>query len=391
MQSYWQIVAPKSLPALQGHRDTDIAIVGGGYTGCWLAYWLRDSGLRVTVVEREFPGFGASGRNGGLLLQGPAQLLGEASRLIGTQAALQFLLLTRRTFEWLEPLRTQYDLDYRQTGSLYLGGDLGENPVIESTVDLFQEAGIPAYLLERREQPASLQNLGYGLGAYFPSDGMVHPLKLITALLSEAQAHGVQVFAHTAVEQYEEDAKGITLLGSDFQLSASRVVIATNAYTGSWFPMLNAALNPVRGQVSASEPVVPLDYPYPVYADHGFNYWHQRPNGSIILGGFRDIALQEEVGTSLQLHGRIQAALTDFLTALAGKPVKVAQRWAGIMAMTPDHLPYVGPLTGRIWIAAGYNGHGSTVAPVLSRMIRDALLDGTPIFAPYDVRRLYLH
>ncbi len=260
MHSYWQIVAPKSLPALQGHHDTDIAIVGGGYTGCWLAYWLRDSGLRVTVVEREFPGFGASGRNDGLFLQGPAQLLGEASRLIGTQAALQFLLLTRRTFEWLEPLRTQYDLDYRQTGSLYLGGDLGENPVIESTVDLFQEAGIPAYLLEKREQPASLQNLGYGLGAYFPSDGMAHPLKLITALLSEAQAHGVRVFAHTAVEHYEEDAKGITLLGSDFQLSATRVVIATNAYTGSWFPMLNAALNPVRGQVLASEPAVPLDY-----------------------------------------------------------------------------------------------------------------------------------
>jgi glycine/D-amino acid oxidase-like deaminating enzyme len=58
--------------------------------------------------------------------------------------------------------------------------------------------------------------------------------------------------------------------------------------------------------------------------------------------------------------------------------------------MTPDHLPYVGPLTDRIWTVAGYNGHGSTVAPVLSRMIRDALIDGTPIFSPYDVRRLHL-
>ena len=88
----------------------------------------------ATVVEREFPGFGASGRNGGLLLQGPAQLLGEATRLIGTQAALQFLLLTRRTrrihFTALlgktAQKRTPYDPLAPECWSAYDGEDSGQ-------------------------------------------------------------------------------------------------------------------------------------------------------------------------------------------------------------------------------------------------------------------------
>ncbi len=389
MQSYWQDYAQTALPALQGAHETDIAIVGGGYTGCWLAYWLRDSGLRVTILEAEFPGFGASGRNGGLLLQGPAQLLGEARDLMGEDAARELLHMTRRTFDWIEPLRARYDLDYHRTGSLYLGGDEGERAVIEKTVKMMQEEGISARIMESREQPASLQSLGYSVGAFFPDDGMVHPLKLINALLAESQAHGTQVYAHSPVERTEEDDRGVRLVGPNFHVFAARAVIATNAYTGSFFT-LPGVIEPVRGQVLATESLAPLDYNYPVYADHGFNYWHQRADGTVVLGGFRHLAPQEEVGVELQLHSGIQTALTDLLAQLTGHSGRVTRRWAGIMAMTPDHRPYAGALSGRVWLAAGYNGHGSTVAPVLARMVRDGLIDGRSVFAPYDVRRLRL-
>lgn len=387
MKSFWQHESLAAVPALAGRHETDIAIVGGGYTGSWLAYWLKDSGLKVTVLESQRPGYGASGRNGGLLLQGPAQLLGEAASLLGQDAALEFLHWTRRTFEWVSALSNRHALDWHKTGSLYVGGDMDERPTLEETVRLMQESGIRALLVPHQEQPPSIQRLGYDLGAWFPDDGMIHPIRLIGALLTEARDHGVEIYQDTPVSEYEDSAQGVLLHGPNFTVRADRMVIATNAYSSEWVPWLEPLVEPVRGQMLASAPVIPLDHAYPVYADHGYNYWHQRADGRILMGGFRHLAAAEETGTDLSLHTAIQNRLTRLLFDLAGHPVPIADRWAGIMAMTPDHRPYIGSLTDRVWTALGYNGHGSTVAPVAARMVRDGLIDGTPVFAPYDVRR----
>lgn len=388
MQSYWQTLNQCSYAPLIGEHHTDVAIVGGGYTGSWLGYWLKDAGLRVSIIEGQFPGFGASGRNGGLLLQGPAQLLSEASAMMGKAQALRLLDWTRRTFEWLQPLRARYDLDFHQTGSLYLGGDAGERSGIEETVSLFRDSGILARVLLPRDQPHSLQNLGYDVAAWFPDDGMVHPLKLIHALLNEAQQQGVGIYSQSRVERWDQDAKGHVLTGARFRVHASHVIIATNAYTPEWIPFFHNLIHPVRGQVLITEPVPPLDYSYPVYADHGFNYWHQRQEGMIVLGGFRHLAIEEEVGTDLVLHDRIQETLSEFMTKVAGRPIAITHRWAGIMGMTPDHLPYIGEIIKGLWIAGGYNGHGSTVAPIAAEMLKDAILEQKPIFPPFDVDRL---
>ncbi len=388
MESFWHHQSPGNFEVLRGPLIVDVLVIGAGYTGCWLAYWLRDSGLRVAVIDGQTPGYGASGRNGGLLLQGPAQLLSELSQVLGLDNARDIFRWTRRTFDWVQRLADQYDFDYRVTGSLYVGGDSTERDSVEKTVDLMKEVSIPARVVPRVEQPLSIQRLGYDLGAWFPDDGMMHPVKLMRALLAEAQAGGVRVYHKSRALSMEEEPHGARVVGSGFAINAERVVIATNAYTGEWLAPLKPFIQPVRGQVLATEPLPAIDHVYPVYADHGFNYWHQRPDGRLIVGGFRHLALDEEVGTDLVLHQPIQARLHQLAADLAGRPVTVTDRWAGTMAMTPDHRPLWGHWRGPIWIAVGYNGHGGTVAPVAARMVRDNLIDGTPVFAPYDVARI---
>lgn len=388
MQSYWQHHRIGPYPVLSGRHHADVAVIGAGYTGSWLAYWLKDSGLSVVVLERDTPGAGASGRNGGLLLQGAAQLLGESAQTLGQAVAVELWQRTRQTFNWVEELSRRHALDYHVTGSLYVGGDAGEREVLEATVDLMNQAGVAARLVKRPDQPKSIQRLGYDLAAWFPDDGMVHPLKLIEALLAEAQAQGVQIYSHSGVVAGTEHSSGVELLGENFSVYADRVLIAQNAYVPDWVPALTGLIHPVRGQVLATEPVAPLDHQYPVYADHGFNYWHQRADGRIIAGGFRHLDLTGEVGTELTLHQPIQARVTQLVRDLVNGPVTVSDRWAGIMAMTADHRPLVGFITPRLGVVMGYSGHGSTVTPIAARMLKDALVDNTPVFAPFAAERM---
>lgn len=388
MRSFWQRHDLGAFESPTGRLDTDIAIIGAGYTGSWLAWWLKSKGLSVVVLERGTPGIGASGRNGGLLLQGPAQLLGEAAREIDRDQALELWQRTRESFDWVRSIATRHAVDFHVTGSLYLGGDPGERANIEDTVGLMNDAGIPARIVPPAEQPLSLQRLNHDLGAWVPDDAMIHPVKLIGALLTEAQALGVSVYANARVNHWDIDQAGVILQGDGFSVHAQTVLVATNSeIPRPLAALLEPLIHPVRGQMLATAPTEPLDYDYPVYANYGFNYWHQRPDGRIVAGGFRDLDPTNEVGTALVLHDQIQARLDRLLADLLPRPVPVTDRWSGIMAMTDDHRPYVGMINDRIGAAVGFNGHGSTVTPIAAKMLADALTEGTPVFAPFSIAR----
>ncbi len=134
---------------------------------------------------------------------------------------------------------------------------------------------------------------------------------------------------------------------------------------------------PARGQVIVSEPLDETLYDRPHYARHGFDYWQQLPDGRIALGGFRDVSILDELTDREELTPRIQSALESFLHELAGREVEVTHRWAGIFGLTQDALPLVGPVPGRndrIWVAAGYSGHGNVLGFGCGELVADALL-----------------
>ena len=126
------------------------------------------------------------------------------------------------------------------------------------------------------------------------------------------------------------------------------VVVATDGYPSG---LLGAARGPHRADArpgGGNRADRERWFEVPHYGRHGFDYWHQTPDGRIVAGGFRDVSLQEEFTADEVTTPAVQAALDRFVASLAGRTLRVDYRWAGIFGMVFDFLPVVGPGAGPL-------------------------------------------
>jgi gamma-glutamylputrescine oxidase len=206
---------------------------------------------------------------------------------------------------------------------------------------------------------------GKFLGAIaHPSDGSIQPARFVRRLAARAAEAGAEFREHDPVQDVET-------------LDADRVLVATDGYGHGLVPELADLIWPTRGQVVASAPLDRVLYDRPHYARQGFDYWQQLPDGRIVLGGFRDVSIMDELTDVEETTPTIQASLESFLHELAGEEVEITHRWAGIFGLTQDMLPLAGAIPGRdekLWVAAGYSGHGNVLGFACGELVADALL-----------------
>jgi gamma-glutamylputrescine oxidase len=357
--SYWLSEERPSLPEPENRPagPVDVAIVGGGVTGCACALALAEAGQRVVLYEaREIAG-GASGRNGGFALRGCAPAYDQARRDLGPDRAKDLWRWTERYLDRLEELAGDA---FRRTGSLRLAADPAERAVLEAEYEALRQDGFEAEW--RDELPDPLR--GRFDGAIFhPPDGSLQPARWVRRLAARAAEAGAELHEHRRVESIEE-------------LEADHVVLATDGYTHGLLPELDAAVIPTRGQVLVTEPVEQRLFACPHYARHAYDYWQQTPEGRVVAGGFRDKALDHEHTSEEEVTPLIQGHLERFVTELLGEPPQIAHRWAGIFGATEDSLPLVGPVPGhdRVWVSCGYSGHGNVMGLACGELVAGAIL-----------------
>jgi gamma-glutamylputrescine oxidase len=169
------------------------------------------------------------------------------------------------------------------------------------------------------------------------------------------------------------------------------VVIATDGYTHGLVPELDAAVLPTRGQVVVTEPLERRLFPCPHTARHGFDYWQQTPDDRLVVGGFRDKALEEEQTAEEVTTPLIQELLEGFVRELTGAEPRIDYRWAGIFGTTRDRLPLVGRVPGHdgVWVSAGYSGHGNVMGLACGELVAEAILgEPAPELELFDPARL---
>src|SRR5207302_8735845 len=114
-------------------------------------------------------------------------------------------------------------------------------------------------------------------------------------------------------------------------------------------------------QMLATAPVARRVFARPAYARRGYRYWRQRADGRLLVGGWRDIAVDDEVGEEERTTPLIQSALDAFVRERAPDAV-VTHRWAGTMGFSHDALPYAGLLRAGVLVLGGFTGHGMAFA-----------------------------
>jgi gamma-glutamylputrescine oxidase len=349
----------------------EIAVIGGGVTGCSCALTLAERGRSVRLYERTTVAGGASGRNGGFALRGATLPYDRARDELGGSSAARVMALTERALDRMEQLAGDA---FRRVGSLRLAADDREREELRREHDALDADGFAVEWVDRLEPP--LDRLYHG-AIHHPPDGALHPARWIRRLAEHAAQAGVEIREHEAVEVDD--------------LDADVVVVAADGYTPSLLPELGDAVRPTRGQVLATEPLPELMYGRPHYARGGYDYWQQLPDRRLVIGGNRDASLETEQTDAVETTALIQGRLDALVERLTGRRPTVTHRWAGIWGTTPDLMPLVGPVPGResVWVAGGYSGHGNALGLACGDLAARAILgESPPELAQFNPARL---
>ena len=355
-----------------------MVVVGGGVTGCSIAYRLAARGRRVLLLERGHLAAGASGRNGGMTGDGASL---HARSDVGRAVAA----LTTANLALLRALPAELGLaaGLRLPGSLDIAMTPAHLDHVAASVAAQRAAGHDVRLLGPAETRALLPAVSERvLGAAFaPGRGFLQPRSLVHAFAAAARRHGAEIRTGVAVETLlRVGDRVVGVRTADAEIRAPETVLATNAYTPALLPELPpGALVPARGTIRLSEPLPPL-LPHPFSTNFGKEYGRQLPTGRVLFGGCRRLDADEGLG---HVTTAVTPAVLDGLAACLGelfpplRGVRFDRAWAGIMGFTADGLPMIGnmPATPGLTVAVGFNGSGFSWAAVTGQVIAD-LLDG---------------
>ncbi len=367
-QPYWLDEPFEELPRNARRGRVEVAVIGGGVTGCSCALTLAEHGVRVRVYEQRRVASGASGRNGGFGSRGAAVPYDIARRELGAERARLVMSLTERSLDRMELLAGDA---FRRVGIVRLAVDADEAGALREEHDALRADGFAVEWVA--DLPAPLDLL-YQAALRHPADGALWPARWVRRLARRAVAAGAEIVegARVTVEEIDADA----------------VVVCTDGFTAALLPELADMAVATRGQMLATAPLAELRYPQPHSARHGYDFWQQLPDGRLLVGGSRDAAFAEEQTDSEEPTPEVQSRIEALARQLAGQTPVVTHRWAGIWAETPDRLPLVGAVPGRdrVWVAGGYSGHGNALGLACGELVARAVLGETPeelrLFAP---------
>ncbi|MEP7200618.1 MAG: FAD-binding oxidoreductase [Chloroflexota bacterium] len=387
---FWLNNAPyqdfRSTPDLP--TQSDVVVIGGGITGASTAYFLRKHGIGVTVIERRGLSGGATGRNGGHISPGTSERFSESVKRYG-------LDITRAIYDYSHQCAAavrafvnehHVDCELRVNGSVSLALTKDElGPVQESFAEM-QKYGIPSEYWDAAKCATMTRSEDFHGGVFRSTAGQLWPAKLVFAVAEQAMKLGANVQTRTEAQAVENDNGTLVVKTDRGDIRAQHVVHATNAWARQLLPFLQEIIVPIRNQVIITAPA-PRLWNFGLSTNYGYEYFMQRPDGRIVLGGMRWKTPTLEVNNDddATMDPRVSDGLRSFLPQhfVDLRDVPVEQEWIGIMGFSRDRNPLVGPLPNRPgeYIAAGFTGHGMPMTFFAGQNVADMIAGKEP--APF--------
>ena len=350
--------------------SAQVVIIGGGISGCAIAYNLAQKGVRdIVVVEKNYISSGATGRCGAGIRQ---QWGAEMNCLIAKASIEAFKSLQ-------EELDYERDIELKQGGYLLLATSKEENELFKSNIKLQRTLDIPSEFLTPSEALDIVPYLNIDLitgAAFCPTDGHLNPFLATDAYYQAAKRLGVTFLTHTEVIGIETEHDAIqAVLTSKGRIITDTVVNAAGGYSREISAMAGTDL-PVyseRHEILVTEPIEPmLD---PMVMSFSMNiYCQQTPHGSFIMGRGDDQEEHATTQSSWQFLEKMAKTVTSIMPPIG--ELRVIRQWAGLYNITEDHQPILGPsdVVKGLYIAAGFSGHGFMFGPMTGLLLSEFIL-----------------
>jgi gamma-glutamylputrescine oxidase len=372
---YWLDSPYEPRRGLEGRVEVEACVIGGGVGGLSCARRLAMHGVETLVLERGSVAGGASGRNGGFLLAGVAAFHNDARELYGRERNRRIYARTLAAQEEIYELAETLGLgdSVRRVGSLRVAVSEEEAERVRGQVTALRDDGFPGELVERDDLPRVLRRRGL-CGCLVDHDAALHPAQWYRALAEAAEAGGARICEGTAVRGPVPAPEQGELQTDGGAVRAQHVVVAADAALPALVPEYEGRVRARRLHMVASEPTERVVEQL-VYPRWGYEYFQQRPDGRLLLGGFSDLdgpaSYTDREEGSPEIWDRLESYFRDEL----GLNTRVSHRWVGLVGYTEDQLPFVGEVPGRpgLHIAGGYSGHGNVPGYVAGQEIADAI------------------
>ena len=365
---------------LAGDTDADVAIIGGGLTGLWTAWYLlqRDPTLRVVVLEKQIAGFGASGRNGGWCSALFPRSTRSLARAHGREAALAMRRAMVATVDEVGRAASDggVDADYLKGGTVAYARSSVQLAAARAEVDEAAEFGVDA--LELWSSQAALA--AGALGATFdPACARVHPAKLVHGMAAAVERAGATIAEQTEVLEWDP-GRVTTARGT---VTADRIVLATEGY-GATLRQTHRRILPLYSLMIATEPL-PDEFWNRIGLRHGQTFtdfrhlliYGQRTADNRFAFGGRGAryhwgsSIRPEYDRSPRVFEHLHRALRDLFPSM---DAAVTHRWGGPLGVPRDwHASVSYDPSTRIAAAGGYVGDGLSTTNLAGRTLADLL------------------
>jgi gamma-glutamylputrescine oxidase len=363
-------------PPLKGDIEIDILVVGAGYSGLSTALHLVEKGYKVAIIEAARVGWGASGRNGGQIVNGLNASLQTIKRRYGADTANFVAGLVQEGGEIIrERVKTydiQCDLKDGNVFTAYTGAHMRE---LEERLKLWAGYGIRNQeMLDKAALRKHINSDAYAGGMIDHSGGHIHPLNLALGEAAAFEKLGGKIYEQTPAVHVDTNAAKPVVKTEGGSITCKTLVLCGNAYLGHVVPTLTPRVMPVSTQVMATEPLgeerandlLPTDI---CVEDVRYilDYFRLSGDKRMLFGGGTVYG-----GTDpSDIRAKLQPNMDKVFPQLKG--VKIEYAWSGNFALSFSRVPQMGRIGNNTYFAHGYSGHGVTGSHTFGRILAEAI------------------
>ncbi|MBD8556442.1 FAD-binding oxidoreductase [Rhizobium sp. CFBP 8762] len=372
---------------LEGAVEADVCVVGAGYSGLSTAIHLAEKGYKVVVVEGAGVGWGASGRNGGQIVNGLNASLSTIQKRYGDGAADFVGGLVQEGGKIIRRLIRDYQIECDlKDGNIYAAYTPAHMRDLEAKQALWRKYGMDDHqMLDKTGIRALVNTDAYVGGMLDTTGGHMHPLNLVLGEARALESLGGMIYEQSPVTKVEHELPRPVVHTAKGHVTAGTVVLCGNAYLGDVVRKLVSRVMPVSTQMVTTAPLGEAAAKALIPSDmcvedvrYILDYFRLSADNRLVFGGGTVYGGTDPADVVAKLRPNLEKVFPQL------KGVAIDYAWSGNFALSFSRVPQMGRIGTNTYFAHGYSGHGVTGSHLFGRILSEAIHGDTSRFDQFE-------